>query len=432
MATTGPDSISGWKNISGYDIYDDKNKKKKQNQKAQNAWQKAPSASATNSTANKSSGGTKSSAVFNSNKSTSSNKTAGVFDSIKLPYEDTVAQKNAQKAADLKRQQEQYNAQKLAEKQAAEAKAAQEKYARDKYIAQMCQKQIDGQLKGTGMQSSNAVRSNPFTSAVPKLNYTPGRQDNTTNREDDVYKNLNSTEEYDIIKNNSIYSQGSLETISNIVKGAVPSNLYISPLQTQTTGIGWYNPEKPKGRTGYGHQLYDVNTGKRLFAVDRHNLGKNKNVPHLNIDYAKNASDHQKTIARNLNHRAIPDELYNRTNSFAKVVDDFKGAGKTMAAVGIVLDAYDIAKVMYDDMNDDDGTIGKETIRQAVGVGGSWMFGAMGSKLGAMGGAAIGTAICPGLGTVIGGYIGGVAGGIAGSFSGDEISEYLVDKFYKE
>ena len=31
MATTGPDSISGWKNISGYDIYDDKNKKKRQN-----------------------------------------------------------------------------------------------------------------------------------------------------------------------------------------------------------------------------------------------------------------------------------------------------------------------------------------------------------------------------------------------------------------
>ena len=52
--------------------------------------------------------------------------------------------------------------------------AAQEKYAREKYIAQMRQQQRDGQLKGTGMQS-NAVRSNPFTAAVPKLNYTPGK-----------------------------------------------------------------------------------------------------------------------------------------------------------------------------------------------------------------------------------------------------------------
>ena len=106
MATTGPDSISGWKNISGYDIYDDKNKKKRQNQLAQNALQKAPSApSVTDNTVNKSSGGTKAPAVVQGGRTTS-NKMAGVFDNIKLPYEDTVAQKNAQKAADLKHQQE--------------------------------------------------------------------------------------------------------------------------------------------------------------------------------------------------------------------------------------------------------------------------------------------------------------------------------------
>lgn len=142
MATTGPDGISGWKNISRYDINDDKNKRKKQNQLAQNALQKAtPAPSATDATRNKSSGGEKSSAVFSSGKPTVSNKNAGVFDSVKLPYEDTVAQKNAQKAADLKRQQEKYNAEKLAQKQTAQAKAAQEKYAREKYIAQMRQKQ---------------------------------------------------------------------------------------------------------------------------------------------------------------------------------------------------------------------------------------------------------------------------------------------------
>ena len=371
---------------------------------------------------------------------------AGVFDNIKLPYEDTVAQKNAQKAADLKRQQEKYNAEKLAQKQAAQAKAAQEKYAREKYIAQMRQKQRDNQFKGTGMQT-NTGKNNMYTATpkmydTPKVNTTPAAQkqwnkgvsgqNKYVNRADDVYKKLNSTEEYDKIKNNSIYSQDRSETVNNIVKGTVPSNLYINPLQTQTTGVGWYNPERPKGRTGYGHQLYDVNIGKRLFAIDRHNLGKNKNVPHLNVDSVKDASDYQRTIAGKLNHKIIPEELYNRTNNFTKVVDDFKGAGKAMAAMGFVLDAYDIAKVMYDDMNDEDGTIGKETIRQAVGVGSSWMFGAMGSKLGAMGGAAIGTAICPGLGTVIGGYIGGVAGGIAGSFGGDEIAEHFVDKFYIE
>lgn len=107
MATTGPDGISGWKNISRYDINDDKNKRKKQNQLAQNALQKAtPAPSATDATRNKSSGGEKSSAVFSSGKPAVSNKNAGVFDSVKLPYEDTVAQKNAQKAADLKHQQE--------------------------------------------------------------------------------------------------------------------------------------------------------------------------------------------------------------------------------------------------------------------------------------------------------------------------------------
>ena len=153
--------------------YNDKLKENKLNQPSalagntlNNTAVAAPSSSGSGSSK---SGDSKSSTI-------SSNKTAGVFDSIKLPYEDTVAQKNAQKAADLKRQQEKYNAEKLAQKQAEEAKAAQEKYAREKYIAQMRQQQRDGQLKGTGMQS-NAVRSNPFTPAVPKLNYTPGRME---------------------------------------------------------------------------------------------------------------------------------------------------------------------------------------------------------------------------------------------------------------
>ena len=180
MATTGPDSISGWKNISGYDIYDDKNKKKRQNQLAQNALQKAPSApSVTDNTVNKSSGGTKAPAVVQGGRTTS-NKMAGVFDNIKLPYEDTVAQKNAQKAADLKRQQEKYNAEKLAQKQAAQAKAAQEKYAREKYIAQMRQKQRDDQFKGTGMQT-NTGKNNMYTATpkmydTPKVNTTPAAQ----------------------------------------------------------------------------------------------------------------------------------------------------------------------------------------------------------------------------------------------------------------
>jgi len=129
------------------------------------------------------SGGSKSSA-------TTSGKTAGVFDNIKLPYEDTVAQKNAQKAADLKRQQEQYNAQKLAEKQAAEAKAAQEKYAREKYIAQMRQKQIDDRLMGTGM------RSNPYTGTVktPSAN-TQSQWKTGGNEQNKAYSNTGPNRE---------------------------------------------------------------------------------------------------------------------------------------------------------------------------------------------------------------------------------------------
>ena len=133
----------------------------------------------TDNTVNKSSGGTKAPAVVQGGRTTS-NKMAGVFDSIKLPYEDTVAQKNAQKAADLKRQQEQYNAEKLAQKQAAQAKAAQEKYAREKYIAQMRQKQRDNQFKGTGMQT-NTGKNNMYTATpkmydTPKANTTPAAQ----------------------------------------------------------------------------------------------------------------------------------------------------------------------------------------------------------------------------------------------------------------
>jgi len=62
-----------------------------------------------------------------------------------------------------------------------------------------------------------------------------------------------------------------------------------------------------------------------------------------------------------------------------------------------------------------------------LGIGGSWVGGALGAKGGAILGASIGTAILLGVGTAIVGIAVGLFLGIAGSFAGDKLGNYVVD-----
>ena len=90
------------------------------------------------------------------------------------------------------------------------------------------------------------------------------------------------------------------------------------------------------------------------------------------------------------------------------------------------MDAYELGSAMYNDLNDEDQKLGKETVSAAVGIGGSWAGAAAGAKLGAMGGAAFGS-LFPGPGTAIGGAIGGVIGGMAGGVGGRELVDRLME-----
>ena len=109
-----------------------------------------------------------------------------------------------------------------------------------------------------------------------------------------------------------------------------------------------------------------------------------------------------------------------------------KIAGKAAAVVGTVYDTYEFGKTIYDDLNDVDGKLGRNTDEMVFGISGGWAGGAVGTKLGSVGGYAIGTAICPGLGTIIGGLIGGSFGGIIGATAGRELGEFFVEQIYEE
>ena len=243
---------------------------------------------------------------------------------------------------------------------------------------------------------------------------------------------LQNNNKYDTLKSNkNTANKTPFEKAGNIAKGMVYNNLYISPLP-KSMNIELDKSKKHSMIMDRGNTKV-MPKGNPVFRLDYDDdIGAHINTFGYKQIENSNLSEIQKNNLHNLNHIIISDDIYKYAHNFDNVIKDFKGAGKALAAVGVVLDAFDIGYVIHNDLNDGDRTIGKETIKHAAGVGGSWLVGAAGSQLGTMGGAAIGTMICPGLGTVIGGYIGGIAGGVSGSFAGDEIGEYIVEEIYDE
>lgn len=100
--------------------------------------------------------------------------------------------------------------------------------------------------------------------------------------------------------------------------------------------------------------------------------------------------------------------------------------GKVAKPVAVVTDVVTVGVAI----NQDGGTIGKNTVVAGARVTMGWASAAAGASLGAKGGAAIGATIGAFFGGVgaapgaaIGGFIGGVGGGIAGAFGGSWLGE---------
>ncbi len=224
--------------------------------------------------------------------------------------------------------------------------------------------------------------------------------------------------------------------LSALAKGAVPSLSYIDPLQSEYTGVGVRTPvNKLSGQ----QQLYDIDSHWRLFEVDAENISGQKGVfemgdPHFNLRAAKDAPASHKIFAQQYNHYPATEAQYNVFHNFDEIIGASKKVGKAMGCIGLALDAFEMGEAIYVDLNDMDQSLGKTTLKTAVGIGSSWGGAAVGAKVGAMGGAAVGTVLIPvpGVGTAIGGFIGGTVGGIAGSIGARKLGELIVDETYQK
>ena len=131
------------------------------------------------------------------------------------------------------------------------------------------------------------------------------------------------------------------------------------------------------------------------------------------------------------NEREVSEEFYDAFRNFDDVVDNAKFAGKAIATAGIILEAVELIDTVYEDLNDEDGKLGKKFTKVTAGITGDWAGSLIGAEIGALGGAAIGSNILLGPGTIVGGFIGGTIGGVAGSIAGRNTMENWVEKYYK-
>lgn len=95
----------------------------------------------------------------------------------------------------------------------------------------------------------------------------------------------------------------------------------------------------------------------------------------------------------------------------------FQAVGRVVRPLGIASDINEIRN----GLQQDGGTIGRNTVQAASGVAGGWG----GAIAGAKAGAVVGTFIGGPIGTVIGGVAGGVIGGIAGSALGRWVGSWF-------
>jgi len=123
------------------------------------------------------------------------------------------------------------------------------------------------------------------------------------------------------------------------------------------------------------------------------------------------------------------DKLAKHIDDLPKMLDNgaVKRAGKAISFLGNAFDVISLGYTMKEDI-EEDGVIGYETVKEAVGIVGEKAGSAIGAKIGIWLGATIGGAISGGvlaaplaaLGGLIGGYLGGRIGG--------EFSERFVEK----
>jgi hypothetical protein len=136
----------------------------------------------------------------------------------------------------------------------------------------------------------------------------------------------------------------------------------------------------------------------------------------------------------NINPKAtgLPDP-HTKIPGGAKTLKALENTGKTIDAIGKVAKPVAIVTDVVrigDAINQDGGTVGKNTVVTGASVAGGWTGASIGASLGAEGGAVAGGAIgvwFGGVGAVpgaaIGGFIGGLGGGIAGAFGGSWLAE---------
>lgn len=108
----------------------------------------------------------------------------------------------------------------------------------------------------------------------------------------------------------------------------------------------------------------------------------------------------------------------------SEIADGARTAGKVLRPLGIASDALQVK----DAIEKDGGTLGRNTAKAGLEIGGGWGGALGGAKLGALGGAAIGSAF-PVVGTAIGGVVGGIVGGAIGGLAGSGLGRWVGSWF---
>lgn len=254
------------------------------------------------------------------------------------------------------------------------------------------------------------ISSSSVLALQKALNKIPGF---VTLTEDGVYGEKTS-DSYNLLTN-------------ELLHGSFPTLTYIDPLQSAHTGI-YVKPKITKQGQVFS-QLFADGTPWPIFRADRHPLngsGTTK-VPHLNVDAVDSAPVWQQSIANAVDHKEIPEEVYNLLKNFDDTAKIVKIGGKILLVAGIIADTIVLGDAIHTDLSDADQKLGKLTAQTGASIVGSWGGGALGAEAGAYIGAGVGSAIFPGLGTLVGGAVGGLVLGVVGSIGGSALGEWVVD-----
>jgi len=137
----------------------------------------------------------------------------------------------------------------------------------------------------------------------------------------------------------------------------------------------------------------------------------------------------------------VEDSFKNKTNrAIAEVAEDIpkivdsnamkvlKTGGKAISVAGDVIQIVDTGLNIYDDYQDD-GKLGKQTVKEIVGVAGDFGGAALGAKAGAALFGAIAGLLSGGVLAAPAAAVGGIVGGIIGGIWGKDIAEGTFELF---